>query len=659
MSTLKRQMKAKINTGNIPSTQKLFNKVKNYEFVSFDIFDTLLKRKVNNPEDVFQLMQLKLENKVPKFKKRRIDAEKRARLAISPKEITLDDIYNNFSGLSDEQINYLKKLELQFEKEILVPNKPIVDLFNKCIQADKKVFIISDMYLPLPFIKSVLEKQNINGYTKIYLSSDIHLTKRSGLLFDLYLKENDLKAQDCIHIGDSWKSDYKNPKSRNISAIHIPKNVNNSTKSKLNEQYLDNFINLNKINKRIKGSYYKFGYEKFGPFLWGYAKWLNHNFKKENIEKVFFFSRDGYIMKKAYAYLYQNDKENIKDTYLEVSRRSLRVPVLWLNSSFENYINMISPSKLITIQSFFDGAGLDIEKYKKLLSKYGFTEQSSFDRNEISSNKKLKELYSELLPIILKKSKSEYELLQKYLKQQDVNGKFAIVDIGWGGSMQRYLTQTLNTLGIPNDIYGYYIGVADYYKKNIKEFPLRMNGYLFDFKNDDNATDKRSSFVGLFESLFLEQDGSVENYKYDVNGKIISNRYPYEYINDGKPTFELLSVKEIQKGALEFIKDVKQDYVLANVLKFNANELYKGIQQTGIQPTKKDLKMFADFYFYDEGRDDKLAAPCGFFTYIKDPKKLKEDFLVSRWKIGFMKKMFKVKLPYQKIYEKMKRNFDK
>lgn len=655
ISTLKQEIKNKANTGSTPSAQKLFNKVKNYKIVSFDIFDTLLKRKVNDPEDIFQLMQLEIKNKVPNFKERRKDAEKRARLINSPREITLDDIYNNFPGLPEIQKYSLKNLELKFEKQALVPNKPIVDLFNKCIQTNKKVFIISDMYLPLSFIKSTLEELGISGYTKIYLSSDKHLTKRSGLLFDLYLKENSLKAQDCIHIGDSWKSDYKNPKSRNIVTIHIPKNINCSTKSKLNDQYLDNFIYLNTINKGINDPYYEFGYKKFGPFLWGYVKWLHWNFKKNNIKKVFFFSRDGYIMKKAYDSIYQDGKGNIKDSYLEVSRRSLRVPILWLNSSFENYINMISPSKLITIQSFFDGAGLDIEKYKKLLSKYGFTEQSSFDRNNILNNNQLRKLYLEIHPAIIKKSKSEYELLQKYLKQQEVNGKFAMVDIGWGGSMERYLTQTLNTLNIPHEIYGYYIGVADYYTKNVKEFPLRMKGYLFDFKNDNDATDKRSSFVGLFESLFLEQDGSVENYRYDNNGKIVSNRYPYEYLDDGRPTFELLSVKKIQKGALEFIKDVKQDYVLSHVLQFNANELYQGIQQTGMQPNKEDLKMFADFHFYDEGRDDRLAEPHSMLTYLKNPKRLKEDFLVSRWKIGFMKKIFKVKLPYQEIYQYMQR----
>lgn len=655
MSGLKQTLKNKINTGKTPDAKILFKRIEKYENVSFDIFDTLLKRKVNNPNDVFNLMQRAVQDKISNFAQKRIHAESQARSKNNSKEITLDSIYDCMHGTSIEQKEQLKKLELKFEANILVPNKEMIDLFNLCKQANKQIYIISDMYLPLQFIEKIFKKNNITGYKKIYLSSNEKLTKRSGQIFDLYLKENSFKAEKCIHIGDSWHSDYKIPKSKGISAIHIPRNTIFSNSDILKEQYLNNFIRLNIYNKSVQDPYYKFGYKKFGQFLWGYVKWLHKNFQDANIEKVFFFSRDGYIMKQAYDLLYGELQDNIKVKYLEVSRRSLRVPILWLNSDFESYINMISPSRLVTIQSIFDGAGLDINNYLDLLQKYGFTVHSDFDRNTILQNVQLKNLYSEVLPDIVSKSKEEYKYLREYLEQQHVNGKFAMVDIGWGGSMERYLTQTLNTLGISNDIYGFYIGVADYYKKNVKDFSLKMKGYLFDFMNDATAIDERSSFVGLFESLFLEQDGSVKNYKYGNNGKVVSNRYSYEYFVEGKPTFEYLSIKKIQAGALEFIKDVKTDCILSDLLCFNSNELYSGIKDTGMQPSKRDLDLFADFHFYDEGRDDKLAAPANIVSYIINPKRLKHDFLVSRWKIGFMKRMFKVDLPYQKLYEYMHR----
>ena len=546
MSGLKQTLKNKINTGKTPDAKILFKRIEKYENVSFDIFDTLLKRKVNNPNDVFNLMQRAVQDKISNFAQKRIHAESQARSKNNSKEITLDSIYDCMHGTSIEQKEQLKKLELKFEANILVPNKEMIDLFNLCKQANKQIYIISDMYLPLQFIEKIFKKNNITGYKKIYLSSNEKLTKRSGQIFDLYLKENSFKAEKCIHIGDSWHSDYKIPKSKGISAIHIPRNTIFSNSDILKEQYLNNFIRLNIYNKSVQDPYYKFGYKKFGQFLWGYVKWLHKNFQDANIEKVFFFSRDGYIMKQAYDLLYGELQDNIKVKYLEVSRRSLRVPILWLNSDFESYINMISPSRLVTIQSIFDGAGLDINNYLDLLQKYGFTVHSDFDRNTILQNVQLKNLYSEVLPDIVSKSKEEYKYLREYLEQQHVNGKFAMVDIGWGGSMERYLTQTLNTLGISNDIYGFYIGVADYYKKNVKDFSLKMKGYLFDFMNDATAIDERSSFVGLFESLFLEQDGSVKNYKYGNNGKVVSNRYSYEYFVEGKPTFEYLSIKKFK-----------------------------------------------------------------------------------------------------------------
>lgn len=36
----------------------------------------------------------------------------------------------------------------------------------------------------------------------------------------------------------------------------------------------------------------------FGPLLWGYIHWLIKNFQKEDLNKIYFFARDGLIMKK-------------------------------------------------------------------------------------------------------------------------------------------------------------------------------------------------------------------------------------------------------------------------------------------------------------------------------------------------------------------------
>ena len=100
-------------------------------------------------------------------------------------------------------------------------------------------------------------------------------------------------------------------------------------------------------------------------------------------------------------------------------------------------------------------------------SKLHRTEESSFQ------NKRLKQLYSELQEDINKTSQEEYKHMIRYLSQQKVNDKFAIVDIGWSGGMQRFLEQTLDKLHIEHEIYGEIKGTVDI--KNEEEVTAFLN----------------------------------------------------------------------------------------------------------------------------------------------------------------------------------------
>ncbi len=648
MADIKNIIRNLMYSGNPVNAEVLIAAIKGYKAVSFDIFDTLLKRNINQPSDIFSLIKIDID----RFEEKRIEAEKVARKNSQEKEITIDEIYQNMTEISNKK--RIIKAELDVENSMLIINKEIWPVYEWCIANGVEVFITSDMYLPKDFIEGVLTKNGIIGYKQLYLSSSYKKTKRDGTLFKILLSEQGLKANEIIHIGDSFVGDYKIPISLGIKAIRIPRNVNrkqhtykfdSSIKSSLFNSFLNNTVNIE------KGEYYQFGYECFGPMLWGYVRWLYKSITEKNISKIYFFSRDGFIMKKAFDICYSNDK--IKSFYLEVSRRSLRVPVLWLDSSFETVLNMLSPSRLIPIKAIFDGVGLDINNYLELLDKYGFTDKSIFDRNSILEDRDLLSMYSQLKKDINKISRQEYELLIKYLEKNEVFGKIAVVDIGWSGGMQRFLEQVLLKIDIEHHICGYYTGVAPYYTRNSKICPdLDLNGYLFDFKNDRLAIDKRSCFVGLFETLFLEQAGSVKNYGEDMDGSVTANRYPYEYIIDGKPTDEYVKVSQVQNGALEFVANAAQNEYLME-MNFSADELFSCLRECGANPKKVDINMFADFRFFDEGEVNRLADPKKIVYYICHLRELKSDFLKCRWKTGFMKRLLKMNLPYEKLYNQL------
>lgn len=642
-----------IRTQNITPMNHRLEYILKHECVSFDIFDTLVKRYVSLPTDVFDIVELRYNNthgtsneKINGFKELRVQAELKARKNII-EEVSIDEIYN-FMKFDSAIAEELKKLELKTEYEICIPNKPIVNLFNECIKNGKKVIITSDMYLPEGIVRDILNHCGIIGYARLYLSSSMKKTKKTGTLFRYILDKENLEPCQLVHIGDTLISDFFRPKMIGIHIIMISR-----TKSKGNDtNYLSLLNNIIDYKCQSKEDYFKYmGYRCLGPLLWGYTHWLIKNFQKEDINKIYFLARDGFIMKKAFDII--NKNENLKSYYLEVSRRSLRIPVLWKDPSFVNLLTMLSPSKRISLKSIFDGVGLDINEYVDLVRKYRYDLNSYFYKNTILKEDRLMLLYNELQDEIVSNSKKEFTLMCEYIKQMHVEGRFAIVDIGWSGGMQRFLQKLLGILGIENEILGYYTGVADFYKRNLGDGKLSLHGYLFDFCNNESSVDERSSFVGLYETLFLERKGSVKCYIRNEDECLVAERYDYEYKRNGKLQKEYYIVDKIQSAAIDFINDIEKMEFVKDI-PFAPNVLFANLKAVGLSPSRQDLKMLARFSFFDEGETSSLVSTKSFVYYLFSPRSLKSDLLSSRWKIGFLKCLLKIPLPYFKLYTILK-----
>lgn len=643
--SIKSDLKKKMNSGRKMDSEDLYRLVKDYENVSFDIFDTLVKRNVSEPMDIFSIM----ERVVGKgFRRKRIEAEKNARAELGKVEITIEDIYSFFP--ESERKNLIEQ-ELSIELRTIVPNQPIAEVYKRCIEDGKTIYITSDMYWQEKSVREMLTKNGFTEYKELYLSSTYQKVKRDGSLFKHLLNREGISPEKLIHIGDSQRGDYKEPRKLGISAVKIPcyyKNIEfrgDEENDSIEMNYLNHFIN--NTFPCCEDSYYQFGYSQFGKLLYGYVHWIQEEAMKRGIKKLFFFARDGYIMKQAYEACMDN---GIEVRYLEVSRRSLRGSILWIDCSYEAILKMVVNAKLVDIENVFDGIGLDIKRYADVIKRHGLDIDVVFDRSVIAEDKRLKGLIEEIQADIFENSKNEYELLLKYLEDNAVSGKFGVVDVGYNGSMQRYMQQVLTRAGIKHDITGFYLAVAEFYSKNVLSgVQLNLNGYLFDFMHDKNAIDTRSSFVGLFETLFLEQGGSIKRYRYE-EGKVRAERYPYEYEVDGKPTEDLLKVRKIQQGAIDFVERASKDKLL-KMLKCKPFEYFYGIHEIGTKPRLEDLRLFGDLPFYDEGVTEKLAAPRNIIYYVFHPKILKNDFLRCRWKTGFMKRLFKLVLPYEKLYQ--------
>ena len=119
---------------------ELYSIAKNYEYVSFDIFDTLIKRDIRRPTDIFKIIER--ETKIENFENKRVRAEIEARRKSCKEEVTLEEIYSYMKLYDASNADNIKKslieLEINLEKEFCVRNEAMYEFYDDCIKMVKK-----------------------------------------------------------------------------------------------------------------------------------------------------------------------------------------------------------------------------------------------------------------------------------------------------------------------------------------------------------------------------------------------------------------------------------------------------------------------------------------------------------------------------------------
>lgn len=322
--------------------------------VSFDIYDTLVKRDVPHPAMVFDLIAEEYERNCGEkllFRDIRTIAEREARQAHPGREVTLDEIYGYIDLPSKEE---LKEIEKRLELWVTKPNYPVVDFYHQCIKSGKRVILISDMYLPRELIEEILKKCGLTGYEKLYLSSEIGVEKKTGKLYDYVLNDLGLPSYTIIHFGDRKKTDNIIPRLRGISSFYVPPCIKST--EFLDRQTLREscdslfwFVNNNLPKYKDEDELFRWGYETLGPLLMGFCMWVHAKVKENDVDRVFFLARDMNLVYKYYSMLYPNEKTY----YLEVSRRSLREAYILERGKLE-YIFDTMTRKPYTVNDILD-----------------------------------------------------------------------------------------------------------------------------------------------------------------------------------------------------------------------------------------------------------------------------------------------------------------
>ncbi|MGN9196604.1 hypothetical protein [Blautia massiliensis (ex Liu et al. 2021)] len=568
------------------------------DVVSFDVFDTLIYRSRYDIQDIYIKTALYLEMDIDRYLNSRLIAESVAMKKNNGKPVNIEKVFKYVDCQGKSKKDVIEK-ELQIEVQNLKQNQEMYKIYKYCIETKKEIIITSDMYMNKDTISLILKKCGYLKFDSMFVSSEFEKSKYKGDLFDEIKKQYVRKK--VLHIGDAKRSDYLNAKIHGLSAFRYKADYS-------------------------RNKYYGIGYRRFGNLFSAFKIWLDDNMDTSEYDHIFFLAREGLFLKKIYGL----DKATDDSIYLYVSRRSLTVPRLYHNNKYEDLEKIIVFSSAFTAKTFLNRLGLE-KTDEEILNKTGISPTHIFYKNSYLSDEKLRNLYAVFYDEIVLNAKSEWTNLIQYLKNNSFEGRVAIVDIGWNGTMQNALQNIINEANLAvNRLDGYYLGIN---AQNIKHGSAR--GFLYENKENNNSIKVAGSY-GLFELITLAHHGSVKCYSSDkYNSPIL-----YEYNNDVDINNDLKKIEILQEGILDYVKN----NVSGNDIDWNIF----------IEPSKSDIKFLGNLPFFDANYS-RLINSSDLIKYLTNPRKFKEDFYLSVWKIGFLKKIFKLQLPYYKVYEKMKK----
>jgi|GEM_PF-5371507 len=583
---------------SLTRTEEIILSSRKIKTISFDLFDTLFYRKLpaenikkntsvyfvkkyapgKSPEAVYYLRK-NIEQKLQQVSVNSgYDSEYRFIECINEWIKEISGSCN--SDISDDLISF--EISNEIDSIELFPETESVLLSLK--EKGYTILYCSDMYLPQKYIELILEKKGIKKYfDRGYISSEYLLRKDTSNLFEIVLTKEKINPEQLIHIGDNYKSDYKMALRRKINAILIH---NSSEKKRYNR--LEKVLRSGRLSPGIIESIVDINnYHRKRTYACESARLLSYPFllfvnklaaEAENlgVKKVFFLSREGIYFKGIFDYI--NNTE-IESRALYLSRMALfiltvdslnRETLIKVIQYYEKHdLLRISADDIITL--------FKIEKNEAspFFEKYKIPGNLKQKTGTIKHDERFFALFDDYAfnDLFIESKKKYIREFTAYLKTASLldEKKILLVDLGWNGSMQDYISVFLKeNYGI--ETYGYYLG----YRFSECKASEYKNGYI---KIEEKSP---RPLKRMIDNLFMEivtsiDKGSVTGYKDSMPQFAENSGENEQYYADIKPIQEaiierigfLAGIRSLFISGLD--PDKEYEYAVNNITTFAVN----------------------------------------------------------------------------------------
>ncbi|MBM3156026.1 MAG: HAD-IA family hydrolase [Chloroflexi bacterium] len=608
---------------NMEDILKWLKRHSNYDIYSFDVFDTLLRRRIDPPEVVKQLVaehmsellarsETRISPQEIATQRRRVEEAlwKEAQAEGKDADYHLDDVVAG--TLRSSKVDHVLSREHMVDYEIglekkatqLMPGAPEVLGYLK--STGKRVICISDSYLSVEQMSAILEHHGLRKYIdKLFVSSDIGKRKSTGRLFRHIIEK---EGKNIVHIGDNYDSDYIVPGKLGMKALWFHSGSEQLRKKELRELFnsenkMDYVNTIIRSPARYKSGLQRVGYEVLGPALTVFVHNVAEQARKDNIEALFFVARDGYAMKKIYETLQRTiyaESGLLPGKYMCLGR----LPVRLASLHELNYAQIMDayayiarfPERGVNLKDILGSYGLKPDRFSDIARQYGL------DLNEPITNpardERLPKLVesNELKGIVRRESAQARDLLRDYLAGIGFMGKnkVAVVDANAEGLTQSILDMIFSDDADYPVVSRYYFNLVTINVKGgtgINPDLSQVTGIVSDWRRGSGNERKSSLLLGMLIELFAHPNHGVTVGYRNVDGQIL----PVFRKTPQESQYPLTS--QGLQGILSYAHDYGMYHRLHN---YDCEQLLEhmkdNIKRWVLNPPKKDVEALKELF---------------------------------------------------------------
>jgi FMN phosphatase YigB (HAD superfamily) len=431
-----------------------------------------------------------------------------------------------FGDASDETLlERVTDYEIAMENSMLVPRDGVVSWLKELADAGKRVLVLSDIYLPAKHLERLLDHAGILAYVeKVVSSADSFLAKASGLAYPLVAEREAVDPARWLHIGDNPISDGFRPLEHGIRSLLIQDAEEYRRRAIAARHYFYSLKRpfwrgraiqqlmapLEKENGP-RSALYREGYNFLGPVIAMYLHYVAERCREKKIRRLYFLSREGWMFKQVWERtmpLLYPDGGLPETEYLYVSRQALagascahegmtqaKADIVFLpagNRSFRDVCRVFS---------------LDPESMEPHLARHGLALDSvlspAHDGFHIDHRRAFEKLMRDpdYQAEVKQQSQTANRALQKYLESVGFFGQpdVALVDVGWLGTIQRFLHGAVAHRQDRPNLHGMLLGAS----RGIP-YPTSADNYIEGFIFDRERFDFAASAILYARDLFEE-----------------------------------------------------------------------------------------------------------------------------------------------------------